>query len=94
MPQTSGPAVLSKTQSFDMNVISTSTSWRFQPSRKNASRNLLVSMVSPPRVRVLHAGRPVNSPYIYMGLAGGTMYGVGAGGIPIHPSAGPLSHDM
>jgi len=51
-------------------------------------------MVSPPRVRVLHAGRPVNSPYIYMGVAGSTMYGVGAGGIPIHPSAGPVSHDM
>ena len=27
-------------------------------------------------------------------VAGGPMYGVGAGGIPIHPSAGPVSHDM
>jgi len=51
-------------------------------------------MVSPPRVRVLHAGRPVNSPYIYMGVAVGPMYGGGAGGIPIHPSAGLVSHDM
>jgi hypothetical protein len=29
-----------------------------------------------------------------MGVAGGTMDGVGADGIPIHPSAGPVSYDM
>jgi len=51
-------------------------------------------MVWPPHVSVLHAGRPVNSPYIYTGVAGGTMYGVDTGGIPIHPSAGPVAHDM
>src|SRR2546422_2043889 len=46
VPQTSLPAVVSKTQSSAMKVMMKSTSCRFQPSPK-ASRSLIVTIVSP-----------------------------------------------